>query len=107
MERQQATAIKNSRRKTMSDKLIIYTDGGARGNPGPAAVGVAIYNVSGREMERYKKYIGTATNNQAKYKPLIAALELATTMGPESLGCHTDSEPIVTQFQRNYKITDS
>ncbi|HEX9503213.1 MAG TPA: ribonuclease HI family protein [Patescibacteria group bacterium] len=91
----------------MSDKLIIYTDGGARGNPGPAAVGVAIYNVSGREMERYKKYIGTATNNQAEYKALIAALELATTMGAESLVCHMDSELIVRQLQGKYKIRDS
>ena len=91
----------------MSKKYNIYTDGGARGNPGPAAIGVVIYGVSGKEIERYKKYIGTATNNQAEYKALIAALELATTIGAEILVCHMDSELIVRQLQGKYKIKET
>jgi len=90
----------------MTEKLIIYTDGGARGNPGPAAVGVAIYDAGGREIQRYKKYIGTTTNNQAEYRALIAGLELASKLGVEVIVCHMDSELIVRQLQGQYKVRE-
>jgi ribonuclease HI len=91
----------------MTDKVVIYTDGGARGNPGPAAIGVVIYNVSGKEIERYGKYIGTTTNNQAEYRALIVALEMASKIGIESVVCQADSELMVRQLQGKYKIKES
>ncbi len=90
----------------MNDKLIIYTDGGARGNPGPAAVGVVIYDAGFKEIQRFKKYLGTTTNNQAEYRALLAALELATKLGHETLVCHLDSELVVKQLQGKYKIKE-
>jgi ribonuclease HI len=89
------------------DKLIIYTDGGARGNPGPAAVGVVIYDAGHKELERFGKHIGTTTNNQAEYRALLAALEMALKLGGESLVCHLDSELVVKQLTGKYKIKES
>ena len=89
------------------DKLIIYTDGGARGNPGPAAVGVVIYNAGHKELERYKKYLGTTTNNQAEYRALIAALEIAIRLSAESIVCHLDSELVVRHLQGKYKVREA
>jgi ribonuclease HI len=86
------------------DRLLLYTDGGARGNPGPSAIGVVIYDSGHRELEKYKKYLGTTTNNQAEYRALIAALELATKLGADNIVCHLDSELVVRQLQGKYKI---
>ncbi len=58
------------------NKLTIYTDGGARNNPGPAGIGVVLYDENKEIIETYKEYIGEATNNQAEYKALIKGLEL-------------------------------
>ncbi len=58
------------------NKLIIYTDGGARNNPGPAGIGVVLYDENKEIIDTYKEYIGEATNNQAEYKALIKGLEL-------------------------------
>ncbi len=59
------------------NKLIAYTDGGARNNPGPAGIGVVLYDENKKIIETYKEYIGEATNNQAEYRALVKALELA------------------------------
>lgn len=59
------------------NKLLIYTDGGARGNPGPAACGVVIKNENGETVLKTSKYLGVATNNQAEYEALILALQKA------------------------------
>ena len=56
------------------DKLIIYTDGGARGNPGPAAIGVVIQNEKGNTIKKYGEKIGEKTNNEAEYEAVIFAL---------------------------------
>lgn len=86
-------------------KLQIYTDGGARGNPGPGGVGVVIW--SGNELVgRYKKYIGVATNNQAEYKAVILALEEAKKLGAKELEFFLDSELVVKQINREYKVKD-
>lgn len=87
-------------------KLIIYTDGGARGNPGPAAIGVAIYDSSSREIKRSSEYIGETTNNQAEYKALLKALDLAAEIGADSIVCHLDSELVVRQLQGKYKVRE-
>lgn len=87
-------------------KIIIYSDGGARGNPGPAAIGAVIYDAAGRELDRISKTIGETTNNQAEYKALIAALESAKNLGAESVVCHLDSELVVRQLQGKYKVRE-
>jgi ribonuclease HI len=87
------------------DKLQIYTDGGARGNPGPAGIGVVIW--SGNNLVgRHKNYIGEATNNQAEYKAVILALEEAKKLGAEELDFFLDSELVVKQINREYKVKD-
>ncbi len=91
----------------MDSSYIIYTDGGARGNPGPAAIGLVIYAASGKEVERYGKYIGTTTNNQAEYRALLVALELVQKFAPDKVVCHLDSELVVRQLQGKYKIKES
>jgi ribonuclease HI len=85
--------------------LTIFTDGGARGNPGPAGIGVVIK--SGNEtIESFGSYIGETTNNQAEYRALIAALARASTLHAEEVQCKLDSELVVKQMLREYKVRD-
>lgn len=86
-------------------KLIIYTDGGARGNPGPAGIGVVIKK--GAETHGFKKYIGETTNNQAEYRAVILALEKAKDLGGEELEFYLDSELVVKQLNREYRVKDA
>ncbi|RMF88759.1 MAG: reverse transcriptase-like protein [Methanobacteriota archaeon] len=60
----------------MADELFVYSDGGARGNPGDAGIGIVISKPEGTVLCEFKSYIGRATNNQAEYTALIKALEL-------------------------------
>lgn len=83
----------------MNKKLVIYTDGGARGNPGPAGIGVFI-----KDVGEYKEYIGETTNNQAEYRAVILALEKAKELGAEELEFFLDSELVVKQLNREYKV---
>ncbi len=87
----------------MLKKLIIYTDGGARGNPGPAAIGIIIFH--GKEIiKQYKKCIGFGTNNQAEYTALLKAIELAKEFGAEELEVYSDSELMIRQLHGKYKV---
>ena len=61
----------------MSNKIIIYTDGGSRNNPGPSALGVVITDDKGKILKEYSHYLGKATNNQAEYEAVIFALQKA------------------------------
>jgi ribonuclease HI len=92
-----------------NDKLIIYTDGGARGNPGPAAIGVAIFDVSNTHepIQTISKFLGHTTNNQAEYHALLAALEAAAKLGATQIVCYLDSELVVRQLTGQYKIRES
>jgi ribonuclease HI len=83
-------------------KTILHTDGGARGNPGPAGIGVVL-EIDGRK-EQFKKYIGEATNNQAEYQALILGLEKAKAAGATEVECLLDSELVVKQLNREYKV---
>ncbi len=92
-------------------KLIINTDGGSRGNPGPSGIGVVIRDEKGMVISEHKKYIGETTNNQAEYKALILGLEevgkISNIQYPISnLEVRMDSELIVRQMQGRYKIKD-
>lgn len=89
-------------------KLIINTDGGARGNPGPAGIGVVFRDQHQKIIGEHKQYIAEATNNVAEYKALILALSeaLALSPAPLALEIRMDSELIVRQMQGKYKIKE-
>ncbi len=85
-------------------KLITQTDGGARGNPGPAAAGIVIKNEQGQVVAAYGEYLGEQTNNFAEYSGLISALKKALELGATEVDCILDSELIVKQMRGEYKI---
>ena len=84
--------------------LIAHSDGGARGNPGPAAYGVVIKDQSGRKIAALSEYLGHQTNNVAEYRGLIAALEYALDHGHKALQVVSDSELLVRQIKGLYKV---
>lgn len=87
-------------------KLLINTDGGARGNPGPAGIGVVIRDAEEHIIFEHGSYIGEQTNNFAEYTALIKALETARDLGGTDLLVRMDSELIVKQMQGLYKIKE-
>lgn len=82
----------------------MHTDGGARGNPGPAGIGVVLEDDTGDVIAEMAQGIGHATNNVAEYSALIAGLELARTKGVTDLTVHVDSELVVHQLNGEWKI---
>ncbi len=90
----------------MLNKLVIYTDGGARGNPGPAAAAFVIYGDGGKIIEKGGKYLGETTNNQAEYQAVILALQTAKNLGAKEIDFFLDSELVVKQLNREYKVRD-
>ncbi len=92
--------------------ISLYTDGGARGNPGPAATGVVVLDGRSRILAARSKYLGRATNNQAEYKALIQGLEEVikvvgkTKAGDTDLKAYLDSELIVRQMKGEYRVKD-
>src|SRR5256885_395384 len=87
--------------------LIAHTDGGARGNPGPAGYGVVIQDDKGNKVAALSQYLGKQTNNVAEYQALIAALEYAVEHGPKALKVISDSELMVRQIKGIYKVKDA
>lgn len=86
-------------------KLRIYTDGGARGNPGPAGIGVVIENAdTGEVLEEHAQYLGETTNNQAEYRAVILGLTRAVEMGATQVTVIADSELLVRQATGEYKV---
>ena len=88
----------------MQTRLDIYSDGGARGNPGPAAAAYLIVAENGEVQKAEARYLGKRTNNQAEYEALIAALESAVGLGAEEVVCHLDSELVCKQLTGQYKV---
>jgi len=99
------------------NKLIIFTDGGSRGNPGPAAGGVVIKNDKNEVILKTSKYLGETTNNVAEYEALVLALQKAkgifktdaknhVSTKNKNLECYLDSELVVKQLNHEYKIKD-
>ena len=82
----------------------LHTDGGARGNPGPAGIGVVLTDPNGNVLEERYAGIGSATNNVAEYSALIAGLELAREKGVTDLEVALDSELVVSQVKGEWKI---
>lgn len=89
-----------------SKTVIIHTDGGARGNPGPAGIGIVLEYKETGEKHHYKKYIGETTNNQAEYQALLYALLRAQEMGAQEVWCYLDSELVVKQLHGEYRVKD-
>ncbi len=90
----------------MTKKFTINTDGGARGNPGPAGIGVVIKNDQGLIIQSFGGYLGEATNNVAEYMALIRALEAVAALGASDVHVNMDSELVVKQMQGKYKIKE-
>ena len=83
----------------------LFSDGGARGNPGPAAIGAVLMS-DNKILGEVSKYIGETTNNQAEYQALLAGLSLALEHGIDHLNCYLDSELVVKQMRQEYKVKD-
>ena len=94
------------REKTPEHYLVAYSDGGARGNPGPAGYGVVIHDEAGRKIAALSQYLGHQTNNYAEYQGLIAALQYALEQGHKALKVVSDSELLVRQIKGIYKVTN-
>jgi ribonuclease HI len=86
------------------DAIVAYIDGGARGNPGPAGYGVRVEQPDGVLIEEFGESIGTATNNVAEYRGLIAALEWARRHGHNRLHVRSDSLLLVQQMVGRFKV---
>jgi len=90
-----------------SGPIVAYIDGGARGNPGPAGFGVRVEAQDGTVIEEFAESIGTATNNVAEYRALLAALEWATRHSHPELHVRSDSLLLVQQMLGNYKVKNA
>lgn len=89
----------------MSQKpFTLYTDGGARGNPGPAGAGALLLDGNGKEIEAISAYLGKMTNNQAEYRALLLGLQAAIDNDVCELDVRMDSELIVKQMKGEYKV---
>lgn len=85
----------------------IHTDGGARGNPGPAALGIVIFKPQGGIVKKIGKYLGKKTNNEAEYEAVIQALKEALDLGAEAVEVNLDSELVVRQLGGVYRIKNA
>ena len=85
-------------------RLVIFTDGAAAPNPGPAAIGAIIKDEQGKLLARISQRIGRATNNQAEYRAIIAALEKAVSLGAKHVEVNSDSELVVKQINGKYRV---
>lgn len=86
------------------NSFTIYTDGAARGNPGPAGAGWVILDFQGKPVSAKKKYLGELTNNQAEYQALLLALEDIQKRRAKILNVYSDSELLVRQLKGEYKV---
>ena len=88
-------------------KVKIFVDGGARGNPGPAGIGIVIYGEKGERIKEFGKYIGIATNNVAEYNALIYGLQEALIAKADEVEINTDSELVSEQLRGEYRVKNS
>ncbi|HET7177710.1 MAG TPA: ribonuclease HI family protein [Solirubrobacterales bacterium] len=88
-------------------RLVVNVDGGARGNPGPAAIAAVVQGPGGEVLEERGERIGRATNNVAEYRALLLGIERAAALGASELELVGDSELIVRQVKGEYKVKDA
>ena len=91
----------------MTQKLQLYSDGGARGNPGPAAIAFIAQNEKGETVAADTRFIGVHTNNQAEYEALLFALKYAVEEGASEVACYLDSELVTKQLNGEYAVKDN
>ncbi len=87
--------------------MVIFTDGAAEPNPGPAAIGAIIKDEQGKLITTISQPIGRATNNQAEYRAIIASLEHAIRLGANHVEIRSDSELVVRQINRRYRVKNA
>ena len=88
-------------------RLVVNVDGGARGNPGPAAIAAVVRDPDGAVVEERAERIGTATNNVAEYRALLLGIGRAAELGADELELVGDSELVVRQVKGEYKVKDA
>ena len=88
----------------MTDPITLEFDGGSRGNPGPAGIGVVLRSKDGTELVTLGRFIGRATNNVAEYRALITALQKAMELGAKRVAIRGDSELVVKQIKGEYRV---
>lgn len=91
----------------MIEKVVVHVDGGARGNPGPAAVAAVATDPDGNTLGERSAYIGEATNNVAEYRAVLLALELARELGAREIEVVNDSELVARQIGGEYKVKNA
>jgi ribonuclease HI len=84
--------------------ISIFTDGGSRGNPGNAAIGLAFFDGKGRLIKTHAEYIGKTTNNVAEYRAVLKGLQMARAFKSGSVRCTLDSKLVASQLAGKYKI---
>ena len=85
------------------NKILVYSDGASRRNPGPAAIGFAIYDQNGNLLEQNAQYIGENTNNTAEYRALLWAMDRSCAHCRKNIRIHSDSELVVKQMTGVYR----
>ena len=85
-------------------RLVVHVDGGARGNPGPAAIGIVVSDTKGDVLDEVAEPIGVATNNVAEYRALLRGLERAAALGAREIEIVNDSELVARQLTGAYKV---
>src|ERR1700760_3924092 len=88
----------------LNEVLTVEFDGGSRGNPGPAGIGVVVRTADGTPVVTLGRFIGKATNNVAEYRALITALEEAKKLGAKKILIRGDSELIIKQMRGEYRV---
>jgi ribonuclease HI len=86
------------------ERVVVYVDGGARGNPGPAGIGVVITDDHGAELACANDFIGVATNNEAEYRALLLGLERALELGAREVEVVNDSQLVARQITGEYRV---
>jgi ribonuclease HI len=89
---------------TRAERVVLYVDGGARGNPGPAGIGAVLTDAEGNELARANDYIGVATNNAAEYRALLLGLERARALGAREVEVVNDSQLVARQVTGQYRV---
>ncbi|MEX2014599.1 MAG: reverse transcriptase-like protein [Candidatus Saccharimonadales bacterium] len=96
--------LKKTKKDFKLKEAKLYTDGGSRGNPGPSALGYAIFNQNDKIIEKNSRYLGIATNNQAEYQALKEGLEASLILGVKKIDVFMDSLLVVNQLKGLYKV---
>ena len=86
--------------------LKIFFDGSSHGNPGPSGIGIIVFDESGRILDKFSRFIGFGTNNEAEYRALIVSLRKAMQLGAEKVELYSDSELVVNQIKGVYSVKD-